>query len=697
MGAPGALACDRRSAMLARTCGSNFFSRLAAFSSRGGGVCSFSCGGPPPAAAPATPPPAAAPVVVAPPPDLAATPEPDGLIVFARAAKPNEALKVIGGWTQLPVPGSDQVGALVAGESVGNVVDLDQPLDFALTLHGSQPHGAISAGVRSLDEARVAFSKYKLVPVENGALHIEGLGKPDDADKDDADDAEARVCELVPSFGPATTRLICAESKGTLKELGPWLARSAPRLTFPADVHIELHLAPLRPVVAQVRRLLPMLVGSALGFRSSGIPEVEEAFAAAVGDLGDFTSDADTVAVDAMLGEPQGTVTLTAQFRSTTSLLARLAVAHPERADTPPASFWKLPADTDSAFFHRGMDAADFEHARDHVADVLGGVLGKGGMPDADRKALRDAASHMLDLLTRCGPIVRQGARRGVGRQGGRRDRGDEAGRRRRARRPCAWPRRKWPGGSSSAWMPPRLDSPRRRRSGPRRGRAPAWRSGRRRRRRTRRRRSSAWPRSPRGSPGRTRRIWRWSCTPGTRAARRSARERRTKGREAARGKPIVLHALVVPDGNASWLVFAADLERRRGQGERGAGDRSERARVAPRARVDEGRADERGGFVSARAFAVGDVFGWTLAPTPWRLHDAAHRGAGVVAGSWDDADSVSAGVAARRRGEPRGDVHGDGDDPEGGHRGDRADGDALRCTKRREPRPDIRRGGASA
>ena len=84
-----------------------------------------------------------------------------------------------------------------------------------------------------------------------------GLGKPDDTNKD-GDEAEARVCELVPSFGPATTRLICAESKRTLDDLGPWLARTVPRATYPSDVHAELHLAPLRSIVTQMRRLLPM-------------------------------------------------------------------------------------------------------------------------------------------------------------------------------------------------------------------------------------------------------------------------------------------------------------------------------------------------------------------------------------------------------------------------------------------------------
>ena len=46
------------------------------------------------------------------PPDLSPTPEPDGLIVFARVAKPSEAIKVIGGWVQMPMPGAAEVGQL---------------------------------------------------------------------------------------------------------------------------------------------------------------------------------------------------------------------------------------------------------------------------------------------------------------------------------------------------------------------------------------------------------------------------------------------------------------------------------------------------------------------------------------------------------------------------------------------------------
>jgi hypothetical protein len=132
----------------------------------------------------------------------------------------------------------------------------------------------------------------------------------------------------------------------------------------------------------------------------SEIQEVNESFHAAIDDLADFTSDCDTIAVDAMLGDAQGTATLTAQFRSATSLLARLAVAHPERAGAPPPAFWKLPADTDAAFFHRGIDAHDFEATHDRLSRLIAALVGHEGLDQPDRNAVRDAVMHAFDLMT---------------------------------------------------------------------------------------------------------------------------------------------------------------------------------------------------------------------------------------------------------------------------------------------------------
>src|SRR5512140_2905795 len=89
------------------------------------GLALAACGSPPPPA----PPPATTSKPVAqesapPPPDLSAVPRPESLVVFARLSKPEAALKTVGGWTQLPMPGAEVISELVAGASVGKILDL---------------------------------------------------------------------------------------------------------------------------------------------------------------------------------------------------------------------------------------------------------------------------------------------------------------------------------------------------------------------------------------------------------------------------------------------------------------------------------------------------------------------------------------------------------------------------------------------
>ena len=342
------------------------------------------------------------PIAAAPPPDVSAVEEPKNLVVLARLTKPSDALKVIGGWSRMPMPGADAVGEMLAGDSIGPIVDLDQPIDFAMeaTPHGMsvKPNAAISAAVKSLDAAKASLAKYKLVPIDNGVLRIDGLGAASTADGDDGGDT--RVCVLAPAFGMAATRIICADSPSALNVLAPYLARTAPRTSFPADVHIEGRLAPMRPMVESSRRALPLLLGSVLGMRHSGNAALDDAFGASVGDLADFANDADKIAIDAMLADAQGTVTVTANFHSTTSLLARLASAHPVRAAAPPETFWRLPGDADMAFFQRGIDPKDFTSPHDHAVAILLGALQKEGLAaENDRKALSEAASHTFSLF----------------------------------------------------------------------------------------------------------------------------------------------------------------------------------------------------------------------------------------------------------------------------------------------------------
>jgi len=127
------------------------------------------------------------PVAAAPahPPDLTPVPAPPSLIVSGRLTKLSASLAIAHELTKLPMPRSEQLTEIVAGDSVGPLLDVDQPVDFAVASPGEAalargdltPLTAVSAAVRDPDAARAALAeRYKLVPGENGAWLIQGLG-----------------------------------------------------------------------------------------------------------------------------------------------------------------------------------------------------------------------------------------------------------------------------------------------------------------------------------------------------------------------------------------------------------------------------------------------------------------------------------------------------------------------------------------
>jgi hypothetical protein len=332
-----------------------------------------------------------------PPPDLSAVPRPESMILFAHLAKPEAALRTVGGWTKLPMPGAEVLAELVSGAPVGKILDLSQPIDVAVLLGGDarspDPQIAVSAAVKSLDEVRgLLGDRYKLSSGANGALHIEGLGGGDD-----------HVCDIAPAFGAASMRLVCADSAAGGEALVPWLTRSAPREAYTPDLHVEVRLAPVRPIVKQFRGMLPMLLSRVLDTRGN-VRAVSQALDAAVGDLADLTTDLETLSLDVSLADPGADATMTATFGGTSAVMTRLALAHPERADVPPPAFWHAPVDADVAYYTRGIDAKDIAHARELGEGVLLAALEKQNLPEPDRKALVDPVMRYLDLHT--GAIV---------------------------------------------------------------------------------------------------------------------------------------------------------------------------------------------------------------------------------------------------------------------------------------------------
>jgi hypothetical protein len=376
------------------------------------------CGGnaPPPQAPSGAKP--AAQAAPPPPPDLSAVPDPQTLVVSGRLAKLSHSFDVAHEWSKLPMPQSEQVSELLTTEAIGPVVDLDQPVDFAIAIVGSGSHmqdlTAVSAAVKDPEKVRAALAeRYKLVPGDNGTTLIQGMGraesKDDDGDDDDDDDGNGhksdkngggdddakRACELAAAYGDAPVRLVCGWTAKALTELGPWLTRTAPRAQSTSDLHADLHMGPLKPTIAEQRRLIGMLLGSILGGRMGG-SGMRDLMIALGNDAADFATDLDGGTIDVTLSDPGALATFGLKLTGSTSTMGQIAVAHPERSGAPPATFWQMPGDADLAVFSRGLDDAYVSRARDLVVGALHDVLADGGVKDADAKAVGDAIGKLF-------------------------------------------------------------------------------------------------------------------------------------------------------------------------------------------------------------------------------------------------------------------------------------------------------------
>jgi len=369
-------------------------------------VALVACGGGAPPPAPTTP---SKPVAVAVegPADVTAVPEPPGLVLVGRVSKPDEILRTVSAWTRLPLPGGADLVRSITDDAVADAVDLSQPVDGAIALSGSKrdpkPLIAVSIAVRSFDEARTKLaSKHKLTAGKNGQFVVEGMGraaaKPKGSKEEDEDDDDS--CVLAHASSGA--RLVCGEREA-LDVLAPYLSRTVPRQKWASDVHVEMTLGAVREPLLQVRAGLPFLAKSMLGSSSPALGQLIEA---SVAELVDVVGDTSRMTLDAQLATDAGAqATLKIDYAKATSVLARLATAHPERAEPPPPAFLHLPADTDLAMYGRGSDPKLFDRPRELLGNVALEATEGAGMPEPERKAVRELViDRMLTLFT--GPMV---------------------------------------------------------------------------------------------------------------------------------------------------------------------------------------------------------------------------------------------------------------------------------------------------
>jgi hypothetical protein len=371
------------------------------------------CGGgaPPPTQAPSAVAKPAASAPVPAPPDLTPVAPPLTLVASGRLAKPSATLATVHDWTHLPMPQSDQATELLLGEALGPLIDLDQPIDVAFAFDPAavgksldEVTGglffAVAAGVKDADAAKTALADhFKLLPGDNGALLIPGLGNPPRHDSDDEQEEEdadfRRTCELAPAFGASATRLVCAIGNDkALSVLGPWLTRGAPRLPSGADVHVDFRMQPVKPMVAEQGKMMGALLGSMLA-SSLPLPSLREVVTATVLDLTDFLVDVDTEALDVTVADGGVRAKATLALTSVTSTMARFAMSNVDHSGPVPPIFWQMPADADAVDFTRGFDDAILARPRELLLKVADEGLAREGVKTADRKSLLDALAKL--------------------------------------------------------------------------------------------------------------------------------------------------------------------------------------------------------------------------------------------------------------------------------------------------------------
>jgi hypothetical protein len=318
-----------------------------------------------------------------------------------------QSVRVATDWAKLPpVEASALFEGVLEGVTSGkeynafaSLVDMTKPIDFAASFEVKLPpkgYGAISAAVKDVESAKAALrSKFDLVPGDNGVVRLDLHGAPKDKASEKSDD-DPSVCELAPSAGASAYRVVCASSRDALSALGPYLTRTTPRQTIPADLHFELRAGPVGGFATLGRLQASTLVSSLLGLDPAADPATSELVTATLGDVFDYLSDLDTTTFDVTLDPARAGLVYRTNFRSRVSLLARLTTAHPERADVPPEALWRMPGDIDMASFGSGADEADVKRPRDLLTKAIDEQLKKHKLGDADRHAVTEAVGHMM-------------------------------------------------------------------------------------------------------------------------------------------------------------------------------------------------------------------------------------------------------------------------------------------------------------
>lgn len=335
--------------------------------------------------------------------DLSPVAEPADLVGLVRWKNPGISFANLSGCAGLPQELSDQgskallgqlfkdaLRGLVDAKLMASAIAVEAPMDVVVALDQSsrkpKPYWAFSMGLSSLDGAKAAITQDAvLVEVTPGVWRI--------GDKEKQRDSR---CVIAASAGSTPARLVCSDHEKDVLALAPYLTRTMPT-TAPAasDLHGEFRITPIEgrygQELRQVLKGLPVLAQSQASIGDATFDDaLLEAATALSGEVGALVSDLDKISVD--IGADRNnclSTTGSIQLRGKSSWLANTMADRADRAGAPPALYWKLPKDADSAFFGRAGDPSRYTDILRVLRKMIEGGLGKLKIGSADdRKAL---------------------------------------------------------------------------------------------------------------------------------------------------------------------------------------------------------------------------------------------------------------------------------------------------------------------
>ena len=317
---------------------------------------------------------------------------PKSLVALVRVNDVARSIASVDQIVKFPKPLGQTIDALI-NDKGARFVSLSGSFDVAVVLDSASTDDepkflwAFSAAVKSVEEA-AEFSR------KDGAeVRTLSSGSYRARSKD------GTVCDIGPSAGDSTARVVCSDHEEALREMSGWLARGLPLAQKkPADVFIELDAAPLKD------RYLPFLRGQA----DENIPQLKKLAQELVPGIDTellelpnvivkeslaFAEDTDSIQMSFTLDprKPELRASTTMSFRSKTSFVTDLVSRMNERPEGPPEAFLRLPKDAASATWSRALDPALFRGVRRVIhKGALAGLSLSPKLPDADKKGFVD-------------------------------------------------------------------------------------------------------------------------------------------------------------------------------------------------------------------------------------------------------------------------------------------------------------------